>query len=101
MQAILTGSRAYGIPTEESDIDLVIFCSPAVKLLLEKHKDELTGNAVRYGKLNLIPCDRQEDYDAWKVGTLACERNQPCDRETAKKLFISIIPSKQVGCSGG
>lgn len=102
MQAFLTGSRVYGSPREDSDIDLVVFCSEHTRKTLEKHKDGGHAiNAVRFGKLNLILCDSKPDYDAWQVGTLALQaRGKSVDRETAKNLFMSICPSKQLGVSG-
>lgn len=36
MKAFITGSRAYGTPREDSDLDLVILTTPAAKEILRK-----------------------------------------------------------------
>jgi hypothetical protein len=64
----LTGSRAYGKPDEDSDIDMVIR-TPDDKLV--KVLEELGGDApCRFGQLNLVICKTDDEYDRWLFGTL-------------------------------
>jgi len=67
--AILTGSHAYGAPTDHSDIDLVIRCENKIADLLRKNSDVSPDGSVRYGKLNLILCLEDDQYKAWEEGT--------------------------------
>lgn len=66
-KAFLTGSRAYGEPTEDSDIDLVILCGEGLheKLLAESEAKD----TVRFGRLNLICCNSKTEYLAWAEAT--------------------------------
>lgn len=101
-EAFLTGSREYGTPRLDSDIDLVIYCNEKVARLLvaEREQTEPASKAIRFGKLNLIVCIEKPVYDAWNVGTTALKsRGHSVDRETAKTLFQSILPRCQDGCS--
>lgn len=59
MTAFITGSRAYGTPREDSDIDLVISVSPADSEILWRLTEETTGS-VRFGRLNLIICEQED-----------------------------------------
>jgi len=66
--AFITGSRAYGQPSEDSDLDLVI-------LLTEEERAKLTAlsdsgkEPIKYGSLNIIAVCSQKRYDLWKKGT--------------------------------
>jgi len=66
----ITGSRIYGSPTEDSDLDMVIIAR-------EHEWDFLVDNQggkfpVRYGKLNLILCRNSREYDSWKEARDLC-----------------------------
>lgn len=68
MNAILTGSHAYGTTTPESDVDLVV-------LVDAETKDKLLaigGLPCRFGDLNLIPVTTQNELDCWKEATRRC-----------------------------
>lgn len=67
-EAFLTGSHAYGEPKKGSDVDLVIRVSSVVADKLK----ELSGGKepVRFGNLNLILCETDTEFAAWKVGTV-------------------------------
>jgi len=68
-QAFITGSHAYGYPTEESDVDLVIYTSDTkVHQLLEEHFKTEKGS-LRADKLNIILCKSKVEYDVWLEGT--------------------------------
>ena len=70
MKAFITGSRAYGIPREDSDIDLVVAVNKEdyYKLWdLSDNRDKLV-----FGRLNLVAfnVDRPEEvmrYEGWKA----------------------------------
>lgn len=64
----ITGSHAYGIPNSESDVDLVLLLDERTRQLLEAHS-ETKQIPVRYGKLNLILCHSEAEYDSWKEFT--------------------------------
>jgi hypothetical protein len=66
----ITGSRIYGSPTEDSDLDMVIIAR-------EHEWDFLVDSQggkfpVRYGKLNLILCRNNREYDSWKEARDLC-----------------------------
>lgn len=78
--AFITGSRAYGTPREDSDIDLVILCNEDVAGRLRELADagdefpaSVAGPnsfSIRFGKLNIIACFDKKVYDLWRQGTL-------------------------------
>jgi len=71
-EAFITGSHAYGTPTDESDIDLVVWVGGDAKTLLAKE-----GYPIRFGNLNLILVDSEEQWTAWEAGTNALKRIAP------------------------
>lgn len=87
MLSFITGSRAYGRPTDGSDVDLVIRVTPATAELLR----ELAGGKepVRFGKLNLILCTTDEEFAVWRIGTTEMNQSpmRPYTREAAKRVF--------------
>lgn len=100
MSPFITGSRAYGVSREDSDIDLVI-------LIGQKEMErlaELAGNdensinlyggvddspcgQIKFGKLNLIMVSSRKDYDIWKDGTDELIAKAPVTRDRAVALF--------------
>lgn len=111
MQAFLTGSHAYGAPKDDSDVDLVIFVDDKrTHRLLEVHNDlfdvekddadqaiyHTPSESLKYGKLNLIICKTEKDYNEWKTGTemLVKERastGQPVSRERAIEVLDVVF----------
>lgn len=90
MNAFLTGSRVYGSPQADSDIDLVVRVDETTAGLLRL----LSGNkdTVRFGKLNVILCTTDKEFAVWKLGTeqLRYARNAgnpPVDKYMAKEAF--------------
>ncbi len=83
----LTGSRAYGKPTDKSDIDVVAIMSPELcDYLFEESEDEL-DRTVRFGKLNII-CLPDNDYGhgqykIWKEATDDLIKRKPVTRQEA------------------
>jgi len=88
--AFLTGSRVYGIPREDSDIDMVILVSENDSETLKNISD--TGKyPIQFASLNLILVKNQEEYNRWLLAMRRCLINKPVDRDTA------ILIHKQVG----
>lgn len=85
-EPFITGSRCYGEPTEESDLDLVVHMPAEVadKIWEELFPGQPRGSdeysttttnhfsVFRFGQLNLIATHTNAAYDAWKVGTDKC-----------------------------
>jgi predicted nucleotidyltransferase len=105
-RAFLTGSRCYGEPREDSDVDVVVRCDHELGLLLRRFADptppvgdgdgdgdEYGGHvALRFGALNLILCYDDESFETWREGTdalLAEHFNdwKPITRERAIEEF--------------
>ncbi len=97
MQAFLTGSHAYGTPREDSDIDLVIRCDEETAKFLSAQRDPMADGspAIKFGKMNFIPCTTDEQYNAWRAGTTALQYRKPVAREKDCEMFISLLKPKQ------
>lgn len=97
MKCFLTGSRRYGTPRDDSDVDMVIFCDDAgggnnedslLFVALRDHADEIKeyhedSACLRYGRLNLIITRREDQYRAWRDGTMECIVHAPVTRKEA------------------
>lgn len=107
--SFLTGSRVYGTPREDSDIDLVVLVSHAEIDLLHKLSENstdikvctsdiehgLSSGSFKFGQINLIAVTKKEHYEIWKRGTedlckIAGERGSPITREEACKHFKEL-----------
>lgn len=68
MLSFITGSRAYGTPRKDSDVDLVVRVNPetaeALRALSDRGKEP-----VRFGRLNLILCETDDEWAVWRMGT--------------------------------
>lgn len=85
MNAFLTGSRAYGEPRPDSDVDLVIQCDESTAKLLMKLSED-TG-AIKFGQLNILACTTKAEYRAWAKGTEECVWHHPTPRWRAIEIF--------------
>ena len=93
--AFITGSRAYGTPHEDSDLDLVVFTDTQTILkMLEFIGDEhqlnyQTPNSTQFtvGGLNFIMTNDYAIYRAWLDGTKVLKTKAPVSRETAIKYL--------------
>lgn len=109
MQAFITGSRRYGTPRPDSDIDVVIGCDSATADKLRAFSegglassdsayyagDEVAAVGTRrvsVVKLNLILCDTDEKYEAWLRGTEELVKRAPVNRDQAKAYFSKKYP---------
>lgn len=104
-EAFITGSHAYGVPTPDSDVDLVILMElhEATKLArLLGHKEaeptsaslkqrEMRGYSIKIGKLNLVVCTAEARFDAWREGTRILEDRAPVSRHDAVALLDALF----------
>lgn len=107
-KSFATGSRVYGKPRKDSDIDLVVLVDQfTMELLLDLADEDVQSNngydpadarCLRFGKLNLLCCMSVKHFDIWKKGTdiLVARRNRrqtPVLREEAIS-FLSWFREK-------
>lgn len=106
----LTGSRVYGRPKVDSDIDMVVRMDwdEAEDLRRQSdtrkrepdsdfervhyHEDEGTV-CLRFGKLNLIVCLDDRTYDVWQKMTSRCSNEAPVTRDKAieyRKMYQQL-----------
>lgn len=102
MNAFITGSRAYGQPRADSDIDLVIRCDENTAQLLRQVCDnpDIEGsageacNSIRFGKLNLLLCTNDRRFADFVVGTSelqdAAFRAEHITRQDAVQTFTVL-----------
>jgi hypothetical protein len=87
MNAFITGSYAYGVPRDGSDVDLVILCdedtSDILRALSDQPSEGSANSQIRFGRLNIIDVNDPEVYAAWVVGTSGLKAHAPVTRETA------------------
>ena len=94
--AFITGSRAYGIPRDDSDVDLVVRADgKTIKLLVEllgRHASDYDGDSVsiRTGGLNLHLCHDDKTFEKWERGTAILRDLAPISREQAVKTFSTL-----------
>ena len=87
MESFVTGSRVYGTPTADSDLDLVIRASPELKEQLESNY----GRPIRIGNLNLIVATSNNDYNAWQAAKEKCLKAKKfAGRPLTKKESIDV-----------
>ena len=108
MNAFITGSRAYGKPTANSDVDLVIRVNTETAQELQRLSDNPFENqggvvVVRYGKLNLIVCETDEQYAVWRLGTSELTmRGEWIPKEIAHEVFKTLrekVNVRDLDCS--
>lgn len=96
-KAFITGSRAYGTPTEDSDVDLVVLVDyetldklvelapdlPEFRNLDHYDHRSVEGASLKFGKLNIIAIAREELFDCWCKGTNDLILKKPVTRDEA------------------
>lgn len=80
--SFLTGSRVYGIPNEDSDVDLVVLVTEEEKQKLIEKSDNGQLPCM-YGPLNIIPVTSGEMYLKWQTALRECEQQKPVSRNEA------------------
>jgi hypothetical protein len=114
--SFVTGSRKYGTPRPDSDVDMIVFVSKAdLEILAALADPELPedrsapvyfkennprafragdydpmSQPLRFGRLNLICVTDPAQYDAWRAGTERLSREQPVTREAAVALLSKL-----------
>lgn len=89
-RAFITGSRAYGVPREDSDLDLVIYCDPetARALWALSQQQHPETKKLLLDNVNLVVTTEPEQYAAWERGTEALKSKPvPADRATAVEVM--------------
>ena len=113
MNAIITGSRAYGNPRPDSDIDLVVLMSPDDYMnlmgfaIMEKNVDSnikdseteygigANSAVLRFGQLNLLVTVDPLQFEVWRRGTeqlkqYRTQMNKPVSRELAVSHLTNL-----------
>ncbi len=86
--AFITGSRAYGTPREDSDVDLVVLVeSEDGAMLWEQGVSQEGEKTCRFGKLNLLVFESRERFNKWRDVTEELQRKRPVTRDEAVKAF--------------
>lgn len=81
MTPFITGSRAYGMPTADSDIDLVI--PPMIDSEVEMLRNCSCAGIIKYDKLNLIIAPTEEAFYMWKKCNDELVKMKPVSRSFA------------------
>ncbi len=107
LNAFITGSYAYGVPKENSDIDLVIRIDrPELQKLAvfseggELNEYDGVGRSVslRFGKLNIIACTSDLQYRTWLQGTQQLINEEGfATRDYAVEVFKALRKAAGVG----
>lgn len=101
--AFITGSRAYGVPRPDSDLDIVVLVNAELGELLTQLADPMKvgeKGITRFGNLNLIVTYSQEEFDCWRIATADLVEmsinHGPVSRETAVKYIDMIFEQRGV-----
>jgi hypothetical protein len=89
-KSFITGSHAYGIPTEDSDIDIAVCLTRDEIVKLWQMSD--SKSKLMFGKINLV-CfnfDDEEDmqrFEKWKTTNDSLVAKRPVTKEEAIQAF--------------
>lgn len=86
-KAFITGSRAYGTPREDSDIDLAILIDADEGDILWKAGAVEGEKTCRFGCLNLLIFNRSDRFNRWAQVTNELRERSPVSREEAVAAF--------------
>lgn len=105
--AFLTGSRVFGVPRDDSDVDMVVFLEEPAAAALTALADADTdtdeskprsasehgpaSRSLRFGKLNLIVVTSRDWLEAWAAATAQCIARKPVTREQALPVFKGLF----------
>ena len=90
LEGFLTGSRVYGVPHDESDVDLVVWVPhPEDRKILSEQSE--TCGPVRYGKLNLIIPRSVQEFRVWREVTGDLTERALSGSSVAKSEAIDIF----------
>ena len=85
IDSFITGSRAYGTPRPDSDLDIAVLCDNNANLLWQL--TEKDRNSCRFGKLNLITFTNKNNFERWRKVTNDLIKRAPVTRDVAIKAF--------------
>lgn len=93
--AFVTGSRVYGTPREDSDVDLcVVISSEDLAVLTElADGDGASSASIRFGKLNLIALT-PANYEAWLESTETLKLRKPVTRDEAVTVIKAAMKAR-------
>lgn len=86
-KAFITGSRAYGTPREDSDIDLAILIDADEGDILWKAGAVEGEKTCRFGCLNLIIFNSESRFERWAQVTNDLRARRPVSRDEAIAAF--------------
>lgn len=109
MNSFITGSHAYGIPNEKSDIDLVVLADEATFITMQQNcrsgdlarKFDDGGWSFKFGTLNIIGVTSPEEFQKWRDGTDYLKTISPVSRQAAVDHFTSLGLTNQVSAGNG
>jgi hypothetical protein len=97
ISALFTGSRVYGRPTKESDLDLVLLVTHRERELLIKMADDVCTNSyevgeersysLRFGKLNVIAVTDPVAFAVFQKATKKLKGEGAVDRDRAVEVM--------------
>lgn len=91
MNAILGGSRVYGKPNKDSDLDLVLWLPNSMqRQIVRKEGDETGDDTVRYGNLNIILPNNAKEFSVWLYGIELLKQHKPVTRDKAVETFDNL-----------
>lgn len=93
----ITGSRAYGTPTEDSDIDLVL--PPNGKTNFQAIMIQYSDNQdlpITYGKLNLILTNEPKQWELWLQATNELIEQAPVTRDFAIAYITKLFKANNM-----
>jgi hypothetical protein len=97
LKSFFTGSRTYGTPRADSDLDLAIRVSyeELAKIVVSNVADEVIWYdnsptaSLKFGKLNVIACLTDDAFEKWALSTTSLELRAPVTRDEAIKQYKS------------
>ena len=108
--AFVTGSRVYGVPNADSDVDLVVLVDERDADILRRHAEEFRSSddgcgrpgwyAIRFGRLNVILCD-QKRFDLWRGATDELIEQRPVTRDFAVSVVKKHLAALDAAEKGG
>lgn len=97
MKAFITGSRAYGYPKDDSDVDLAILCSNVDLEILwteayREHGKRDGSPKLMFGHLNLVAFDADDPeevkrFERWREAHNKLVAMAPVTKDVAIKMF--------------
>lgn len=87
MTAKICGSWAYGTPTSESDVDVVMQISEDDEAVMRRALDLPEWGTIRIGKLNIIVARTDQQYELWCRGIEDLKARAPVTRDEAIAHF--------------